>query len=457
MNELVERAKHKDSEAYSMLIKDVEADLMKMAIKKIKNYHDAQDIVQDTLYTAYLSLNKLEDNDKFKPWIIGILKNKCKKFYEKRKSIDEITEEIVDKTDYKIEDKVDFDSIMDKLDEKEREIFRLYFEDDLSTKEISKRLHINENTLKTILRRGKGKLERKGIKRFTIFIWILCIFVATSVIAISIINYIMGLFDTTSKGVYNEGILEAIESSEWFQQVDMDYIDLGDGYKLRVEYLLMDEMNLYMVYELQSENDIGKYDDISIPDLKIVDENGNVICDKVNISVEQYSKKTATKPIEGDKHSIKELTYMFTDSFPKSRTLHISFSKVMLTGKSMFGNNKYEELAKNVEFEINLDEKFITRNYVEYTCDNEDVEKAIVTETGFYAIVNTENTEIIEATLIDESKNELKCFSAPLNNNNTTKDMRSIIIVNYKEFTNNKFKLKVDGKEYELRKKIKKY
>lgn len=449
MNGLVERAKRKDSEAYALLVKEVEADLMKIAMNKLKNYEDAQDIVLETLYTGFVCIDKLRDNDKFKPWIIGILKIKCKKFCSKRRYFEEISDDIEDKTEYNIEDKVDFNNILDKLSKRDGEVFRLYFEEELTTKQISERLNINENTLKTILKRGKQNLEKKGIKRFTILVWIFCIFIATSVIAISIISYVMGLFETNSIGVDNAGIIEAIENNSWFQEVDMDYINLGNGYKIRVEYLLMDEMNLYIVYDLQSENDISEYEDMFMPDLKIVDESGNVICDKGNISAEQYSKKLAVKNIEDDTHNMKELVYMFTDSFPKSRTLHISFSKVALTKKL----ERDTIDCKNTEFDIELDEKFVNRDYVTYVADSDEIEKAIVTETGFYAIVKTDNFKLPEVELIDNNGTIYEGYSAYLNNNNETKEKRNIIIVNFDNTEDKELKLKIDNKTYELKEK----
>ena len=135
----------------------------------------------------------------------------------------------------------DFDNIIKTLDENKRKIFELYYKENLSIKEISKLLNISESTVKANLRRGRQKLK-ESFKHIPLFIIILFVFITTTVIAVSIISYIKNLFETSSVGANNDGVLMAIENMDWYQEVDMDYIELGDGYKIKVEYLLMDEM-----------------------------------------------------------------------------------------------------------------------------------------------------------------------------------------------------------------------
>ena len=92
---------------------------------------------------------------------------------------------------------------------------------------------------------------------------------------------------------------------EWYQQVDMDYIDLDDGYKIKVDYILMDEMNLYMVVDLESEKDISEYDYITFSGLKIINENGEIICDEGSVLNKQYAKVLGDKTIENRENHIK--------------------------------------------------------------------------------------------------------------------------------------------------------
>ena len=447
IEDLVVEAKRGNKEAYSKLIESVEKDLYKVARARLNNEEDCKDVIQDTIITAYLNIGKLKNNSKFKPWIIKILINKCNSFYGKNKKREEIAEKC--KTDYEVtedfDSKINFEDIIKSLNEKERKIFELYYDDGLTIKQISRMLNINENTVKTNLSRGKIKIK-KTYRPATIFMFILCLLVATSVIAVSIISYIKSLFELNSVGVDNDGVLMAIENMHWFQEVEMEYIDLGDGYKIKLEYLLMDEMNLYMVVNFESEKDISKYTDLMFPDLKVTNENNEVICDKSNIMVEQYSNITSTKTIENNNNSIRTLIYMHTDNFPISSRLDISFSRIMLSKKSIISKNEYSDINLSANFKVDLDKKFIDRKTTTYLSKEKDVEKAIITETGFHAIIISEDINTIEAVLIDENGNSYMCYSAFISGSN----LKNIILANYNNMEAKELKLLVNDKEYIL-------
>lgn len=454
IEKLVEESKRGKKEAYSELITSIESDLYKIAKSRLKNDEDIKDAMQEAIMNAYLNIHKLKNNKKFKSWIVKILINECNKIYGNQKRKLEVTEKISSSHTFvdHMDDKLEFDNIVKHLTEKERKIFSLYYEDGLTIKEIAEKLHINENTIKTSLSRGKLKIK-KAYKPATIFMFILCLIIATSVIAVSIISYIKSLFEVNSVGIENDGVLTAIEHLDWFQEANMDYIDLGDGNKIKVEYLLMDEMNLYLVFDFTSEKDISKFSDISFPDLKILNENGDVICDEQDLFAEHYSKKTSFKLIENNKNSIKALAYMYTDSFPISKTLDISFSKIMLSKKSILSKNNYLNIPTNANFKINLSEKFINRDYITYKSNNDRIEKAIITETGFYVLFSGNSiSKLNKARLIDENGIFYDCYFNSLTDYNfdTVDNIKYIIIANFNNKQNEKLKLIIDDTEYEL-------
>lgn len=233
----------------------------------------------------------------------------------------------------------------------------------------------------------------------------------------------------------------------------MDYIDLGNGYKISADYLLMDEMNLYIVFDIASEEDVSKITDVLFPDLKIVDESGNVICDTTNMFSNQYSKISSVKVIEHENHNIKALVYMYTDSFPKSKTLDFSLLKIEFLSKSFFGNKTFSDIPANANFKIELADKFINRNHTIYTSESPEIEKAIITETGFYAIVKTNNfTKPNNIFLIDENHNSYECYFNITNFYDSSYSFNYFITSLFNNTTNNKLKLVIDNNEYELTK-----
>jgi len=446
MENLVVEAKKGNKEAYSELFGSVYNDLYKIAMSKVHNDADAKDAIQNAFFTAFKNINNLHHNKNFKAWISRILRNKCYALLRKRKETTTSLEDYPspDFNTDNIDDIVDFRNMLERLNKVEKEVIKLKYEDGLSIKEISSLLNINENTVKTHLSRGKQKLSR-SIKPVTIMI-ILCAFLVTSVIAACIISYVKELFDINSAGRHNEGVLEAIEHLEWFQDVDMDYIDLGDGYKIKVDYLLMDEMNLYLIFDFMSENDISQFEDITLPTLKIDNEYGDVICDRTKLFSNQYGIYVGDKIIENTSHHMKYLVSIYTDSFPISKTLNINFSKITLAKKIQ---NKIE-IYRPSSFSIDLLDKFIERDYISYIPNNNAVKRAIITETGFYSIITLENTDILKKiSLVDANNTHYKCYYTTLTYPDLEK-RKYIVFSNYNSTDSDTLKLIIDNNEYFL-------
>lgn len=450
MEKLVARVKSGDKDAYAELIKPIENTLYGIARQNTRNEDDANDAVQEAIINAYFGIHRLKDGDKFNSWIYVITRNCCKRMYQKRQKRNEYIDETADinEAKYYEEEPLNIDHILRLLTEKEQEIFKLYHIERLTTRQISKMINMNENTIKTHLRRSNEKIRRR-FTRQTLFILVLCLVVLGSVAAITFINYIKGLFETGSVGVNNDGVLMAIENMDWYQQVDMDYIDLGNGNKLKVDYISLDEMSLYMIMDFESEEDISKYDEIYFDDLKIANEKGDVICDMGNEFAEQGRLNIGDKTIENSAHHIKFLFYAYIDSMPISNRINIQFSRLQI-GKKL----DTKEISNNkIEFNIAIEDKFNDRNYTSYYSDNINVKKAIISRTGFYTMVEKENNGAIKKIkLLDENNNEYKCDFVLLNISYETNKDNIMIIAKIDNATSNELKIIIDDEEYKLTK-----
>lgn len=411
---------------------------------RLKNEDNVQDAIQNTILNAYLNIDQLRNTKYFKSWITRILINECNRIYRNSKKDEQLIEKYSTTTVEYTSKTLDFDSITEILDDSKKKIFELYYKEELTVKEISKKLNMSENTIKSELSRGRQKI-RKSFKQASLIIIILCLLVTTSVIAISIISYIKSLFDVNSVGVKNDGVLMAIENLDWYQQIDMSYFDLGNGYKIKIEYILLDEMNLYIVFDFESEKDISKFNNISLSDLKITNENNKLICDKGNMNPEQLQLTIGDKLIEKDDNHLKSLIYMYTDSFPVSESLNISFSEITLYTK-----NTINTINSKVNFKIDLSEKFINRDYISYSSNESKIKKAIVTETGFYAIIETDNLETLKVKLLDENENIYPCYFNTLSSYNQSNSFQYIVIADFINTENKKLKLIISDKEIEL-------
>lgn len=158
----VKRAIKGDEKAFIEIIDDIKDKLYTIAYSYVKNEQDALDIVQETVYKAYISIDTLKKAKYFNTWITRILinisintinRNKKITYLEQDDYIEEI-EKIID-----IEQKLYITNILNELDEKHKNVIELKYFDDLTLNEISNKLDIPIGTAKTYLNRGLKRLR----------------------------------------------------------------------------------------------------------------------------------------------------------------------------------------------------------------------------------------------------------------------------------------------------------
>ena len=77
--ELVRRARKQDASAFARLYQEIYKDLYKFALYTLKDPHDAEDVVSDTVMDAYAGIKGLKKEESFRAWIFRILSNKCRR------------------------------------------------------------------------------------------------------------------------------------------------------------------------------------------------------------------------------------------------------------------------------------------------------------------------------------------------------------------------------------------
>ena len=153
------------------------------AFSYVGNRYDAEDLVQETLYTAYHKFHQLRDNRKLKSWLFTILRNHFLKW--QRKKVPLQADEFENGIDYlsqlesvslrqdaasvyerKIEAET-VQSILDKLPEKYKAVLILYYMEDSSYQEIAEMLAVPVGTVMSRLSRAK-QMMKKALLRSTI-------------------------------------------------------------------------------------------------------------------------------------------------------------------------------------------------------------------------------------------------------------------------------------------------
>lgn len=151
--------------------------IIRLAYTYVHSEQAAEDIAQDVFLKCYEKLKDFRGDSSYKTWLYKITVNKCKD-YKKAWSFRNImvTDAIstlqkssngsIDQELFMKETKQEISIKVLSLPVKYREIIILYYYEHLSLSEISNLLHINMNTIKSRLSRGKKLLEKplKGLK-----------------------------------------------------------------------------------------------------------------------------------------------------------------------------------------------------------------------------------------------------------------------------------------------------
>ena len=166
MEELIQKAKNGDKEAFTTIMLSLEKDLYKIAKTRLKNDDDIYDAIQETIIEAFKSIKKLKNTEAFKIWIIRILINKTNDIFRRKKHKKEILLEDIKNTEIlnsyeekDIDNLLDFNFMRKQLKYEDSVIITLYYMEGFSDKEIGNILKLKENTVKTKRTRAKQKIR----------------------------------------------------------------------------------------------------------------------------------------------------------------------------------------------------------------------------------------------------------------------------------------------------------
>lgn len=165
MEEYIKKAIEGDKESFTYIFLYMQRRLYRIAYNRLRNEADALDAIQETILIVYNSMHKLDNIDSFESWIISILCNQCNKIYNKKNKVYflditeiEDREEIIE---INIDENLNFHDLIKNLNTREKNVLTLYYQNHYTSKDISKALNIKDNTVKSIIKRAKAKLEKE--------------------------------------------------------------------------------------------------------------------------------------------------------------------------------------------------------------------------------------------------------------------------------------------------------
>lgn len=153
--ELVREVQEGNILAFEEIVRRYQKRLLWFVTRIIHDQARAEEICQDAFFKTYQVIDRVDSSKKFSTFLFEIAKNRA---------IDELrkTKREVPLTGVAIETKTDetgVHELVGKLPQNYRAAVKLYYFADLSYEEISRKLKIPINTVRTRLRRAKEKLR----------------------------------------------------------------------------------------------------------------------------------------------------------------------------------------------------------------------------------------------------------------------------------------------------------
>lgn len=162
LKSLVCASKNGDEEAIHKLITMYKNLIFTLIFRTLNDYDLSMDLCQETFIQAFLKINKLKDEEKFKPWLckiaLNLSRNELKKkererihrsFFLRKERVEVLRKSII------------LNEALGKLNEKDRKILILHYYKGFTLKEISEISGLKEENLKMALSRARMKLRQK--------------------------------------------------------------------------------------------------------------------------------------------------------------------------------------------------------------------------------------------------------------------------------------------------------
>lgn len=156
----VYRAKAGDAAAFSELYREVYRDLYRFAWYALKNSHDAEDVVSDTVMDAWVQIASLRKEEAFRAWIFRILSNKCRQRLKAYRNKEEQLQEELCAPLRDAEEDADVRAAFARLDDEERLILSMNLFGGYTSGEIGEIMSMKPATLRSRQKRALEKMEK---------------------------------------------------------------------------------------------------------------------------------------------------------------------------------------------------------------------------------------------------------------------------------------------------------
>jgi RNA polymerase sigma-70 factor (ECF subfamily) len=164
--QLVAQVQEGDVLAFETLVKRYQRKLYGFVQHMVKNPLATDDIVQESFINLYKTIDRVDTKKKLSSYVFAIARNTTISHIRKYKKEIPLDEVLLSDEEEKIyasiaaaEQSRTITHALDQIASAYKKVIQLYYFDDLSYEQISKKLHVPVNTVRTHLRRGKEALK----------------------------------------------------------------------------------------------------------------------------------------------------------------------------------------------------------------------------------------------------------------------------------------------------------
>ncbi|MEE9207848.1 MAG: RNA polymerase sigma factor [Gemmatimonadota bacterium] len=167
--ELVEAVLQGDRESFRPLVQRYQTPLLRYAVRMVSRRAVAEDIVQDTLVSAYENLASCRNPERFAAWCFQILRNRCldhlrgPRYRTEGPGGLETLETDLGNPEREAEHALARSAIsmaVEELPPLLREAFVLFHQESVSYREMAERLDASESALKMRVKRAREALQK---------------------------------------------------------------------------------------------------------------------------------------------------------------------------------------------------------------------------------------------------------------------------------------------------------
>lgn len=163
-DELVDRARAGDHDAYTILVGAHFERTLRMARALTGNDADARDVTQDAFLAVWRGLPGLRDTARFEPWLHQVIRNRCRDALRRRRRVREIAldghDVVIDDPGATSLDRTVLLAAFDRLSLDERRVLVLHHLEGQPVAEVGRQLGIPVGTVKSRLFAARRSLRR---------------------------------------------------------------------------------------------------------------------------------------------------------------------------------------------------------------------------------------------------------------------------------------------------------